>query len=81
MYRYRRIIQTVLAIKSVILLKDKILKWEKDVAKKHLEFEIMCKDKNDAAAKALLEAENWTRKRLRLSRPVVMLERNITCLR
>ena len=61
--------------------KEKIAEWEKNVAKKHLDFEIMCKEKSDCAAKALLEAENWTRKRLRLSRPVVMLQRHITCLR
>jgi len=60
---------------------EKIAEWEKNVAKKHLDFEIMCKEKSDDAAKALLEAENWTRKRLRLSRPVVMLQRHITCLR
>jgi len=60
---------------------EKIAEWEKNVAKKHLDFEIMCKEKSDCAAKALLEAENWTRKRLRLSRPVVMLQRHITCLR
>jgi len=60
---------------------EKIAEWEKNVAKKHLDFEIMCKEKSDCASKALLEAENWTRKRLRLSRPVVMLQRHITCLR
>jgi len=60
---------------------EKIAEWEKNVAKKHLDFEIMCKEKSDCAAKALLEAETWTRKRMRLSRPVVMLQRHITCLR
>ena len=45
--------------------KEKIAEWGKNVAKKHLDFEIMCKEKSDDAAKALLEAENWTRKRLR----------------
>jgi len=66
---------------QIELEQEKIAKWETSVAQQHLEFEIMCKEKNDSAAKALFEAENWTRKRLRLSRPVVMLERNITCLR
>lgn len=60
---------------------ENIEKWEKNVQKQHFDFELMCKDKNDSAAKALMEAENWTRKRLRLSRPVVMLQRHITFLR
>jgi len=58
-----------------------IVKWERNVAYKYCEFEIMCKKRNDAASEALMEAEQWTRKRTRLSRPVVMLDRSIQSVR
>jgi len=60
---------------------EMISKWGKAVAKKYLEFEMMCKNKNDSASQALLEAENWTRKRSKLSKPIVMLDRQIRSIR
>jgi len=56
-------------------------KWDQTVVKKYSEFEQMCRNKNDAASKALVEAEHWTRKRAKLSMPIVKLDRSIRSIR
>ena len=56
-------------------------KLENIVHKKILDFECMCKDTNDAAEKALREADFWTRQRTKLQRPIVLLERDVTSKR
>lgn len=60
---------------------DEMLKLENIVGQKYLDFECMCKDTNDAATKALREAEYWTRQRSKLQRPTVLLEREVTAIR
>ena len=56
-------------------------KLENIVGQKYLEFECMCKNTNDAATKALREAEYWTRQRTKLQRPIVLLERDVASIR
>jgi len=56
-------------------------KLENIVDQKYLEFECMCKNTNDAATKALREAEYWTRQRTKLQRPIVLLERDVASIR
>lgn len=56
-------------------------KLENIVDQKYLDFECMCKNTNDAATKALREAEYWTRQRTKLQRPIVLLEREVGLIR
>ena len=37
-------------------------KWEQSVNKQYFDFEVMCRNKTDAASKALLEAEVSSKK-------------------
>ena len=39
-----------------------MVKWEQSVNKKYFDFEVMCRNKTDAASKALLEAEVSSKK-------------------
>lgn len=67
--------------KEMKWMNEVIVKSEQSVNKKYFEFEVMCRNKTDAASKALLEAEHWERKRTKLSRPICVLDKTIKKIR